>query len=77
MKPDIKWINKSTFRKTKNIYTWQEDNVYQAHTIETPGLNPYVNKDAYDYLIRAIEKIHETKDPDHATDVLKDLRLIK
>lgn len=54
-KPDVKWINKGQVRRTKNILNWQQDNIYQAHSIETPGFVPYISKDAYDRAILALK----------------------
>lgn len=54
MKPDVKWINRSQRRRTKNIVNWKDDEVYSAHSIETPGFVPYISKVSYDMAIEAL-----------------------
>lgn len=57
MKTDIKWLNKSQVRRAKSIYTWQDDEIYQAHSVEVEGFTPYVNKTAFDLAISALKQV--------------------
>lgn len=57
MNPDIKYINKSKVRKTLSNVSFQEDLVYQAHSLSQPGFIPYVPKHYFDSLLEENEKL--------------------
>jgi hypothetical protein len=67
---DTKWLNKSKVTRKKNIINWKDDLVYQAHSVETPGFEPYVHRRYYNELVEALKMVVKTENPEHAADIL-------
>jgi hypothetical protein len=75
MKPDIKYINPRKRQRKLSNTTFREDIVYEAHSIDNPACEAYIQKSAYDLAIKALKVWHTQVGVENevATDTLEEL----
>lgn len=73
MTKDIWHLNKRQIRKTKNIMTWEDEKVCQAHTSCASGFDSYVPQSFAQKLIDALKEISETGNAEIATTLLENI----
>lgn len=73
MKIKTKYINTNKPKRMMSNLSYEEDLVYQAHSIKQPGFTAFVPESYANILLEALRMCHKTGNAEHATDILKEL----
>lgn len=69
------YLNKSKPRKTLSNINFTEDIIHPAHSLETHGFSPYVERKAFDELVYGLRMVAKTGNEEHAADALNLLNI--